>query len=181
MLMMVLNHTLDHSLREFAHWLSTTTLADFMTGWWEWPIAESLHFIGLSMLIGTVGLFDLRLMGLAKRIPLSALHRLIPFGIAGFVINMLTGICFLTNAANQYMYNPAFHLKILSMAIAGINVTLFYTTMFKKVQTLGPGEDAPLPARIIGGVSLTCWLSVIACGRLLTFYRPPAFHWCFWC
>ena len=40
-----------------------------MTGWWEWPIAESLHFIGLSMLIGTVGVFDLRLMGLGKQIP----------------------------------------------------------------------------------------------------------------
>jgi hypothetical protein len=179
--MLMLNHTLDHTLRQFAHWATTTTLADAMTGWWEWPIAESIHFIGLSMLIGTVGTFDLRLMGLGKRIPLGALHRLIPWGIAGFVMNMLTGICFLSNAPDQYMYNPAFHLKILSMSIAGINVMVFYTTMFQKVKTLGPGEDAPLPARIIGGVSLTCWLSVIACGRLLTFYRPPAFHWCFWC
>ena len=172
---------LDESLRELARWLSQTTLASFMSGAWEWPIAESLHFMGLSMLMGTVGLFDLRLLGFAKRIPLSALHRLIPWGIGGFVVNMLTGISFLTTFPDQYMYNPAFHLKILSMSIAGINVILFYTTMFQKVRTLGPGEDAPMPARIIGGVSLTCWLSVIACGRLLTFYRPPAFHWCFWC
>jgi hypothetical protein len=172
---------LDQTLKEFVRWLSTTTLADFMNGVWEWPVAESLHFIGLSLLMGTVGMFDLRLLGLGKRIPLSALHRLIPWGIGGFVLNMLTGISFLTAQGNQYMYNPAFHLKILSMSIAGVNVMLFYTTMFQKVKALGPGEDAPLPARIIGGVSLTCWLSVIACGRLLTFYRPPAFHWCFWC
>jgi len=172
---------LDESLRELARWLRGSELASIMNGAWEWPIAESLHFIGLSLLMGTVGLFDLRLLGLGRRIPLSALHRLIPFGIGGFVLNMLTGICFLTAAADQYMYNPAFHLKILSMAVAGVNVMLFYTTMFKTVRTLGPGENAPLPARIIGGVSLTCWLSVIACGRLLTFYRPPAFHWCFWC
>ena len=172
---------LDQNLREFARWLSTTTLADFMQGKWEWPIAESLHFIGLSLLIGTIGLFDLRLIGLGRQIPLSALHRLIPWGIAGYVLNILTGICFLTAAADQYMYNPAFHLKILSMSIAGVNVLLFYTTMFQKVKLLGPGENAPLPARIIGGVSLTCWLGVILFGRLLTFYRPPAFHWCFWC
>jgi hypothetical protein len=158
-----------------------TTLADYMNGWWEWPIAESLHFIGLSLLIGTVGLFDLRLLGLAKQIPFSALHRLIPWGIGGYVINILTGICFLTAAADQYMYNPAFQLKILSMSIAGVNVLLFYTTTFKKVNLLGPGENAPLPARIIGGVSLTCWLGVIMFGRLLTFFRPPAFHWCPWC
>ena len=171
---------LNETLISLAKWLSTTALADYMNGWWEWPIAESLHFIGLSLLMGTVGLFDLRLMGLGKQIPLSALHRLIPWGIGGYVLNMLTGICFLTAAANQYMYNPAFQLKILSMSIAGVNVLLFYTTMFRKVKTLGPGENAPLPARIIGGVSLTCWLGVITFGRLLTFFRPP-FHWCPWC
>jgi hypothetical protein len=173
--------TLDHTLREFAQWLTTTTLADYMHGRWEWPIAESLHFIGLSMLIGTVGLFDLRLMGLGRQIPISALHRLIPFGIAGYCINIMTGICFLTAEGNQYMYNPSFHLKILSMSIAGLNVLVFYTTMFRKVKLLGPGENAPLPARIIGGISLTCWLGVILFGRLLTFFRPPAFHWCPWC
>ena len=172
---------LDEALREFVRWLSTTALADFMSGWWEWPIAESLHFIGLSMLIGTVGVFDLRLMGLGKQIPLSALHRLIPWGVGGFIMNMLTGMCFLTTAGNQYMYNPSFHLKVLCMSIAGVNVLVFYTTMFKEVRTLGPGENAPLRARIVGGVSLTCWLGVIAFGRLLTFYRPPAYHWCFWC
>jgi hypothetical protein len=79
------------------------------------------------------------------------------------------------------MYNPAFHLKVLSMMIAGINVAFFYTAMFRKLKDLGPGENAPLPARIVGGVSLACWLSVIACGRLLTFYRPTGYHWCFWC
>ena len=109
---------LDEMLRDLARWLGTTTLASFMSGRWEWPIAESLHFVGLSMLIGTVGIFDLRLMGVARRIPLSALHRLIPWGIAGFVVNILTGICFITNAAGQYMYNPAFQLKMLSMSIA---------------------------------------------------------------
>jgi len=171
---------LDHQLRELAHWLSTTTLATYMNGRWEWPIAESLHFIGLSLLIGTIGLFDLRLMGLAKQIPISALHRLIPWGIGGYVINILTGICFLTAAADQYMYNPSFQLKILSMTIAGANVLFFYSTMFTKVKTLGPGENAPWPARIVGGVSLTCWICVIMFGRGLTFFRPP-FHWCPWC
>jgi len=120
-------------------------------------------------------------MGLGKQIPLSALHRLIPWGVGGFIMNMLTGMCFLTTAGNQYMYNPAFHLKVLCMSIAGLNVLVFYTTMFKEVRTLGPGENAPLRARIVGGVSLTCWLGVIAFGRLLTFYRPPGYHWCFWC
>jgi hypothetical protein len=172
---------LEKMLWQLSDWLKTTALADFMTGRWQWPIAESLHFIGLCMLIGTVGLFDLRLMGLARRIPFSALHRMIPWGVAGYFINMMTGISFLTLASDQYMHNPSFHLKILSMGVAGVNVLLFYTTQFSKVATLGPGEQAPMPARIMGAVSLVAWLSVIVCGRLLTFYRPPGFYWCFWC
>jgi hypothetical protein len=171
---------LDETLRQLAAWLHTTRLADFMNGAWQWPIAESLHFIGLSLLIGAVGLFDLRLIGFARQIPFSALHRLIPWGIGGYFLNMLTGICFLTTAANQYMYNPSFHLKVLCMAIAGVNVLFFYTTMYKRVALLGPGENAPLAARIMGAVSLSAWIGVIAFGRLLTFFRPP-FHWCPWC
>ena len=62
-------------------WLKSTTLAQIMHTWWAWPTAESLHFFGLSLLMGTVGLFDLRLLGFAKQIPLPALHRLIPWGI----------------------------------------------------------------------------------------------------
>jgi len=171
---------LDQQIRDLMRWLASSSLANFMNGSWQWPLAESLHFIGLCLLIGTVGLFDLRLIGLGKRIPFSALHRLIPWGVGGFVLNFLTGICFLTTAANQYVYNPSFQLKFLSMSIAGVNVLMFYTTMFKKVALLGPGEDAPTPARIMGGVSLACWMGVITFGRLLTFFRPP-FHWCPWC
>ncbi len=171
---------LDEALRHLANWASQTPLAGYMNGWWEWPIAESFHFLGLSLLIGTVGMFDLRLIGVGRQIPFAALHRLIPWGVAGYCINILTGFCFLTAAADQYMYNPSFQLKLLSMAVAGVNVLLFYTTMFRRVVALGPGEQAPLGARIVGGVSLTCWLCVIVFGRLLTFYRPP-FHWCPWC
>jgi hypothetical protein len=171
---------LDQSLRHLARWLATSALASYMNGRWEWSIAESLHFIGLSLLIGAVGLFDLRLIGIGRQIPFSALHRLIPWGVGGFVLNILTGMCFLTAAADQYMYNPSFQLKIACMIIAGVNVLLFYTTMFRKVVMLGPGEQAPWPARAMGAVSLFSWLGVIAFGRLLTFFRPP-FHWCPWC
>src|SRR5262245_6072792 len=83
---------LDESLRHLARWLATTQLTGYMYGRWEWSIAESLHFIGLSLLIGSVGLFDLRLMGLGRQIPFSALHRLIPWGIGGYVLNVLTGL-----------------------------------------------------------------------------------------
>src|SRR5438105_10425450 len=134
-------------------WLKSTYLSHMMHTWWAWPTAESLHFFGLSLLLGTVGLFDLRLLGFAKQIPLVALHRLIPWGIFGYLINVITGISFFVGEPDQYMYNPSFQIKMVFMSLAGMNVLLFYLTMFRRVRTRGPGDDAPLPARIMGGAS----------------------------
>ena len=61
---------------------------------WLWPFCETLHYLGLSLLIGTVGLFDLRVLGLGRGIPIQAIHRLIPWGIGGYVVNILTGTVF---------------------------------------------------------------------------------------
>lgn len=161
-------------------WLRSTVIADIMHMAWSWPTAESLHFFGLSLLMGTVGLFDLRLLGFAKQIPLIALHRLIPFGVFGFAINVVTGISFLATETDQYLYNPSFQIKMLLIALAGINVMLFYSFMYRHVKTRQSGEDAPLPARIMGGASLAFWIGVMTCGRLITFFRPP-YYWCWWC
>lgn len=172
---------MDEFVKSLQVWLTSTHLSYVMNNFkWAWRTSESIHFIGLSLLIGTVGVFDLRMIGLVKGVPLAALHRLIPFGILGYSMNVMTGLTFLAGAPDQYIYNPAFQLKMLFMAVAGLNVALFYLTMYRRVSASGPGDEAPLPARIAGGVSLLCWIGVIFCGRFLTFFRPP-WHWCPWC
>jgi hypothetical protein len=70
------------------------------------------------------------------------------------------------------MYNDAFKMKLLFMTCAGINVLLFYTTVYHRIKVLGPGDDAPAPAKTMAAVSLVCWIGVMSCGRLLTFFRP---------
>ncbi len=157
-----------------------TGIYDFMHSAWGWPAVESLHFIGLSLLIGTVGLFDLRMIGLAKGIPMSALHRLVPWGVGGYALNVMTGVMFVTSAPDQYLFNPAFQVKLALMGIAGVNVLFFYRFVFGPVKAASAGADAPRAAQTAAAISLTCWIGVIICGRLITYYRPP-YHWCFWC
>jgi hypothetical protein len=142
------------------------------------PIAESLHFIGLSLLLGTIGVVDLRLLGFAKAIPLISLHRLTRLGIAGFLINALTGLAFFVSAPDQYLYNPAFQLKVTCMLLAALNVIAFYVFAWPRIRA--SESRVPLIARCCGLISLSAWLAVITFGRLITFYRPPE-HWCFWC
>jgi hypothetical protein len=144
----------------------------FMTSKWGWPLCETVHFLGLSMLIGTVGMFDLRLLGMGRRVPLRALHKLIPWGIAGYIATVVTGICFLATEPDQYLFNGAFHWKILFMALAGVNVAVFYLGLFRRVKLVPGGEDAKLPAKAVAAFSLFLWIGVIVFGRMLTFYRP---------
>ena len=159
-------------------WVRSTALSHFVLAHelWVWPVLEMLHYFGLSMLFGTVGLFDLRVLGLLKRIPIGALHRLVPFGLAGYALNLLTGLAFFSAHPDQYAYNTAFRWKLVFMSLAAINVVAFYTTAFKELRVLPPRAPAPPLARALTAVSLVCWIAVLSCGRLLTFYRPPFFH-----
>ena len=165
---------MNEMLRPLELFLYYTPVGEFMReSRWAWPIFESLHFLGMSLLIGTVGMFDLRLLGFARHIPAAALHRLIPVGVSGFLLNATTGLCFIAATPNQYLYNDAFRVKVSLLVIAGLNILFFYSRVFRHIGTLAPGEHAPLSARIVGGVSLAAWVGVMSAGRLLTFFRPP--------
>ena len=154
------------------HLLSATGVAALMRTDWGWPIAESVHFIGLTLLFGTIAVWDLRLIGFLRRVSIADLHRLVPFSVLGFAINAISGSTFLMTEPNQYLYNPAFQFKFLLVGIAGVNVLVFYATVFRRLAAMAPGVEAPQIARVFGAVSLICWTGVIVCGRLITFYRP---------
>ena len=162
-------------------WGIDVGIYDIMYSQWGWPIVEIVHFTGLCLLFGAVGTFDLRMLGAVKGISLNALHRLIPFGIAGFALSVTSGVMFVVAAPDQYIYNPAWQTKMALLAVAGANMAGFYLTTARRVKLLGPDDAPPLAARIFAGVSLAAWLGVIAAGRVITAFRPPAWFWCAWC
>jgi hypothetical protein len=149
-----------------------TLIAEIMQTGRIWAIVESLHFLGLSLLVGAIGMFDLRLLGLAKRVPIVAVHRLIPWGLLGFGINITTGVLFVMTEPDQYIYNSAFHLKLLFIAIGGLNAGTFYLTSYRRIAGSPAALEAPRRAKAIAAISLCAWIGVIVCGRLITFYRP---------
>ena len=143
--------------------------AELMTAskWW-WAFMMDLHFVGLVLLIGTVGILDLRMLGFAKQIPISPLHRLVPWAMAGFGINLVTGVLAFTGMSEYYTYDWAFWLKMLGIMLLGLNVAAFYLTgAFESVERLGPGDDAPPLAKFIAATSLFLWFTVITLGRYI--------------
>jgi hypothetical protein len=155
-------------------WIVSTRLSWFVTEHrWVWPICESLHFCALTLLAGTVGLFDLRVLGFAKGIAPSTLHATLPWGIGGFVVSVITGVMFISATPDQYFYNNAFLLKVVFLALMGANAALFYRREFAGIRTLGPHDDASRSAKLVAGASLVFLVAVMLCGRMITFFRPP--------
>ena len=142
--------------------------------WWAWPLCESLHFIGMAMLVGVAGVIDLRLLGMAKGLPLAPLQRLMPWAALGFAINLITGFVFIAGNPRQYIGPPlslSFAAKMLFILLAGLNVLLFYITGLKRlVDRVEAGHDAPLGAKVSAAVSLFLWVGVMYWGRMLQFF-----------
>lgn len=138
-----------------------------MDSTWAWPACETLHFIGLSLLIGVVLLVNLRLLGVTKQLSLHALDRLLPWAILGFGVNLITGIVFFVAKSEQYTRNVSFHWKIALLLLAGVNA--LYFTVFDKAWTLPAGHEAPPLSKFIAASAMFLWVGVMYFGSMLPF------------
>jgi Family of unknown function (DUF6644) len=136
---------------------------------WSWPISETLHFLGLCLLVGALLIMDLRLLGFERSISLSAVHKLMPVAIIGFVVNLLTGLSFFLAVPRMYAYNWSFQIKMALVLLAGVNFLVYYWKVEPALVRNGP-TAAPTPlAKIVGAVSLLAWFGVLCFGRLLPY------------
>ena len=151
-----------------SEWLKSASIASFVnTTAWAWPAAETLHFIGLCLLLGVVLVINLRMLGVMKNVSFAALHRLLPWGVLGFGVNLVTGILFFITVPEQYTQNVALHWKMGLVLLAAGSV--LYFTVFDEVWALRPGADAPLTAKVIAASTIVLWLGVIYFGRMMPF------------
>lgn len=134
---------------------------------WVWPTCETLHFIGLTLLLGVVLLVDLRVLGLMKGVSFASLHRLLPWAAFGFGVNVITGLLFFVGIPKQYTGNVSFYWKIALVMLAGLNA--LYFTVLEEPWRLGPGDDAPLTAKFAAASAMVLWIGVLYCGSMLPF------------
>jgi uncharacterized membrane protein len=135
--------------------------------WW-WTFMMAMHFLGLILIVGTVGLLDIRIMGFVKQLPVAPVHRLLPWGMAGLGINILTGLMAFAGRPDNYIFSIAFWLKMLALMLLGLNAVAFYMTdVFGDVENLKPGEDAAISAKLVAASSLFLWFAVIVLGRYI--------------
>ncbi|MBB6123418.1 DUF6644 family protein [Sphingobium subterraneum] len=145
-----------------------TTIAESS---WFFPALEVAHVIGLTIVVGTIAVVDLRLLNASFRHrPITRLtEETLPFTYTGFGLAVITGLLMFISDAVTYVENPALQLKFALLIIAGINIAIFHRMTYKNVAGWDLDVVPPFAARMAGAVSLASWVLIVVCGRWIAF------------
>lgn len=148
-------------------WAEETSLATIIRqSYWLYPGLEIIHIIGIALMVGAAFMFDLRLLGYAKAIPLDQLGgHLLSWSQRGLWLILPSGLLLFITNAESLGNSPVFWIKISMILIGGLNALIFHQ-IFKKNSTRDP---LPYSFKITALVSIFVWISVITCGRLLAY------------
>ena len=149
-------------------WLSAHDVQRFVLDHtWVWPSLETLHFVGLWLLFGTIVIVNLRLIGMMNAAPFSAFHRLLPWAAFGLGVNLVTGMFWVIATPEQYMTNISFGWKMGLLLLAGSD--LLYLTTFDGPWNIREGQEAPAFGKALAVSTIVLWAGVMYFGRMLPF------------
>jgi len=131
-----------------------------------WIISETLHFVGLSLIVGVLLLINLRTAGIITTVPFGALDRLLPWAVIGFGMNAVTGMLFFAASYGQYVRGYVWYAKLGFIVAAGFNTLYFF---FDKGWAAEPGTPARPLSRLIALSALFLWVGVMYWGSMLPF------------
>ncbi len=155
----------------FLEWLQGswvgTVVAESRFGY---PIFETMHTFGMALLIGSLGLIDLRVLGYKPELPILGTRDLLPLAWLGFTLNAISGTALFTSDAVMFFESYTFRIKMLLILLAGLNAALLSMRVFREPAT-GGAPAVGTTAKWLAGTSLAFWFCAIIAGRLIA-YTP---------
>src|ERR1044072_9037334 len=151
----------------FAHWVASdpSLLA--------YPTILTLHTVGMAIVVGTCVIMDLRLLGIAADVPLTALTRAPRLVWTGFLINAATGIALCTTDAEHKATQTVFFVKLSLIFLALAVYARMRRLVFRgsACHAAAGGEGGPLPREVtaLAILSLILWTGATVAGRLLAY------------
>lgn len=137
---------------------------------WLFPVVETVHIWGFVILVGAAVLFDLRVLGLARGIPVRALARfLLPFSLGAVLVVVPSGVLLFATQPLELLANRVFMLKLFLVFLAACNALAFHAGPYRSVSQWDVDLKAPPLARLLTALSIAIWFAVIACGRFLAY------------
>ncbi len=151
-------------------WLEHSAIANAIrTTPWMYPTFETLHYVGLSLLVGGIMLIDLRVLGLARSLSLKSMIGLLPFVWVGFIINATTGSLLFIYGATNFGPNKLFQLKMVLMVIAGLNALAFDLAVRRSSFDWVAADKPPAYVKVFATLSFALWLCVVTAGRWMAY------------
>jgi hypothetical protein len=133
-----------------------------------YPLANVLHVVAVATLLGSIAVFDLRLLGFGKAIPIAGLARLaLPVSGAAVCLAVPTGAALFIAEAPAYIRNPVFLTKIALIVFALLNVVVFHRFLRPGAK---PADEPTASMRASAAGSLSLWLAALIAGRLIAYY-----------
>lgn len=133
-----------------------------------YPIANLVHLLGLVMLVGGIGILDLRLAGLFRRVPAAALAAaLTPIALIGLALMIPSGATMFAADAATLVNSSTFRTKLLLIALALTNAVAFRILWQERIEQWD--ADPPAWGRLMAIGSILLWLSVAALGRWIAY------------
>jgi len=137
---------------------------------WLFPLVETVHIIGFSVLVGSIVAFDLRILGVSKRLSVRLLaHHLLPWSLAALLLIVPTGVMMFASEATDLVDNGAFVVKMVLLMLAGTNAAAFHLGVFRSAALWDQNAPSPKGAKLHAVASLLIWMSVITCGRMIAY------------
>jgi hypothetical protein len=160
------------SMLQLCEWLEMTWAGVMIReSLWGFPIVVAIHILGLTMSVGMLIWFDLRLLGVSmQRCPVSEVYRrLFPWMIAGMTVMFISGGFLFVAFATKAYGNLYFRIKLASLLFAGLNAFIFHTVTERRIAAWNEVARPPLAARLAGLASLVLWAIVILSGRMMSY------------
>lgn len=152
-------------------WLEAAPLAVYIRqSHLLYPVIEIAHIAGFIVLTGSAFLFDIRLLGVSKKIPVTDLARhLLPWSRRSLLLVIPSGFLLFMTQATSLSDNRVFWTKLVLILLAFANAGYFHRFTFQNVSAWDHLRPTPKSARAAGLISLLLWMGVITCGRFLAY------------
>jgi hypothetical protein len=151
-------------------WLQESALAQWVGSaptLLAYPTILTLHTAGMSVVVGTCAVLDLRILGVAAGIPFTTLKRAPLFVWSGFAVNALTGALLFLPAAEQKTTQTAFFIKLVLIALALLAYGRIRRLVFR--HSVEAGAPMSIEARALALLSLMLWTGATVAGRLMAY------------
>ncbi|MDB4974205.1 MAG: hypothetical protein JWN48_2546 [Myxococcaceae bacterium] len=153
-------------------WLYDSPLAEAMReSAVLFPWVEAIHVLALSLVVGSIAVFDLRLLGVAskKRSVRDVIADVMPVTWVAFVVAAVTGVLLFSSNALAYAHNGPFQWKVLLLVLLGVNAAVFHSFVGRHIEHWQHDEQTPWQARLAGFTSVSLWIGVTVFGRWIGF------------